>query len=159
MLGALPVHELRLRLEGLAPDAVQARVDVLVDVVATVVPDPLQELLHEPFVAVVARPDEEVVGDVEAGGERPPRLDDAVDVFLRGEALLRGDPRDLRRVLVDAGEKERLTSALSLMTSEDVRGHGRVGVPDVRRRVDVVDRCGEVVRLHPCRFYGRPVVQ
>ena len=158
VLGALAVDELRLGLEGLAADAVEARVDVLVDVVAAVVPDPLQEVLHEPLVPVVARPDEEVVGDVEAGGERPPRLDDAVDVLLRGEALLRGDPRDLRRVLVHAGEEERLTSALPLMASEHVRGHGRVGVADVRRRVDVVDRRGDVVRLHPCRFYGRPVV-
>ena len=73
VLGALPVDELVLRLEGLAADAVQACVDVLVDVVAAVVADPLQELLDELLVPVVRRPDEEVVCDVEAGGERPPR--------------------------------------------------------------------------------------
>ena len=61
VLRALPVDELLLRLEGLAADAVEPRVDVLVDVVASVVADPLQELLDEPLVAVVARPDEEVV--------------------------------------------------------------------------------------------------
>ena len=40
------------------------------------------------------------------------------------------DAGDLRRMLVDAGEKERLTAALTLMARKDVRRHGRVGVPD-----------------------------
>ena len=128
----MPVDELLLRLERLAADAVAARVDVLVDVVASVVADPLQELLDEPLVAVVARPDEEVVRDVEAGGELPPRTDDAVRVLLRLEALLRGDARDLRRVLVDSGQEERLTPALPLMAGEDVGSDRRVRVPDVR---------------------------
>ena len=156
VLGALPVDELRLRLERLAAHAVEPRVDVLVDVVATVVPDPEQELLDEPLVPVVARADEEVVGDAEAGGERPPRLDDAIGVLLRLETLLLGHARHLRRMLVDPGEEERVTAALPLMAREDVRGHRRVGVPDVRGGVDVVDRRGDVVRLHLRRFYGRP---
>ena len=156
VLGALPVDELVLRLEGLAPHAVQARVDVLVDVVAAVVADPLQELLDELLVPVVARPDEEVVGDVEAGGERPPRLHDPVRVLLRLEPLLGRDAGHLRCMLVDPGEEERLTTALPLVAREDVRGHGRVRVPDVRGRVHVVDRRREVVRLHRRRFYGRP---
>ena len=156
VLGALAVDELVLRLERLAADAVQAGVDVLVDVLAAVVADPLQELLDEALVPVVARADEEVVGHAEAGGERPPRLHDAVGVLLWREALFLGDPSHLRRMLVDTGEKERLTAALPLMACEDVRGHGRVGVADVRRRVDVVDRRRDVVRLHQGRFYGPP---
>ena len=115
MLGALAVDELRLRLEGLAADAVQPCVDVLVDVVAAVVPDLLEELLDEPLVPVVARADEEVVSDVEAGGERPPRLDDPVRVLLRLEALLGRHAGDLRRMLVDPREEERLTTALPLV--------------------------------------------
>ena len=156
VLRALPVDQLVLRLERLAADAVETRVDVLVDVVASVVADPLQELLDEPLVAVVARPDEEVVGDVEAGGERPPRLDDLVRVLLRLEPLFGGDARDLRGVLVDPGEEERLTPALPLMAREDVRGDRRVRVTDVRGRVHVVDRRRDVVALHCDRFYGRP---
>ena len=105
-----------------------------------------RKLLDEPLVPVVARADEEVVGDVEAGGERPPRLDDPVGVLLGLEALLGGDARDLRRVLVDAGEEERLTPALPLMARHDVRCDRRVRVPDVRGRVDVVDRRRDVVR-------------
>ena len=155
VLGALAVDELLRRLERLAADAVEPRVDVLVDVVAPVVADALEELLDEPLVPVVARPDEEVVRDAEAGGERPPRLHDPVDVRLGRESLLVGHPRDLRRMLVDPGEQERVTAALPLMTSEHVRRDRRVGMADVRRRVDVVDRGCQVVRLHPDRFYGR----
>src|SRR5439155_9613795 len=49
VIRTLPVDELSLRLEGLAPDAVPARVHVLVDV--AVVVDPLQELLHVALMA------------------------------------------------------------------------------------------------------------
>ena len=155
VLRALPVDQLVLVLERLASDAVEARIDVLVDVLAAVVADPEQELLDEPLVLVVARPDEEVVGHVEAGGERPPRLHDLVRVLLRLEALLGRDAGHLRCMLVDPREQERLTTALPLVAGEDVRGHGRVRVPDVRGRVHVVDRRREVVRLHSRRFYGR----
>ena len=156
VLGALAVDELLLRLERLAADAVEPRVDVLVDVVAAVRPDPLQELLDEALVALVARADEEVVRHAEAGGERPPRVGDAVDVLLRSKPLLLGDARHLGGVLVDPCEQERLTAALPLMTHEHVGRDRRVGVTDVRRRVDVVDRRRQVVRLHRGRFYGRP---
>ena len=159
VLGALAVDELVLGLEGLAANAVEPRVDALVDVLAAVVPDPRQELLDEPLVPVVARADEEVRRHAEAGGERPPRLDDPVRVLLRSKTLLLGHARHLRRMLVDAGEEERVTAALPLMACEHVRRHGRVGVPDVRRGVDVVDRRGDVVRLHSRRFYGRPLLR
>ena len=52
VIRALPVDELVLGLERLAADAVEAGVDVLVDV--AVVIDPLQEVLHELLVALVA---------------------------------------------------------------------------------------------------------
>ncbi len=147
VFGALAVDELRLGLERLAADAVQTGVDVLIDVVAAVVANALQELLHELLVPVVARPDEEVVGDVETGRQGAPCLGDAVDVVLGGEALFRGDAGDLRRVLVDAGEEKGVAPALPLMAREDVRGDGRVRVPDVRGRVHVVDRRRQVVRV------------
>ena len=84
---ALAVNQLGLGLELLASDAVEARVDALVDV--AVVVDPLQELPDELLVPVVGRPNEEVVRRVEASRELPPDLRDPVDVLLRRQALLR----------------------------------------------------------------------
>src|SRR5581483_8673993 len=55
---ALAVDEVSLGVERLAADAVEAGVDVLVDV--AVVVDSLQEAADELLVALVARPDEEV---------------------------------------------------------------------------------------------------
>ena len=83
---------------------------------------------------LVARADEEVVGDASrrAGSARH-ALDDPVGVLLRREPLLRGDAGDLRRVLVDAGEEERLVAALAVVAREDVRRDRRVRMPDVRR--------------------------
>src|SRR4029079_904242 len=64
MVRALAVNELVLVLEGLAADAIPARIHVLVDVLAAVVVDALEELLDEKVVALIARPDEEVVPGV-----------------------------------------------------------------------------------------------
>ena len=139
---ALAVDELVLGLERLAADAVEPRVDVFVDV--AVVVDPLQELADEGLVALVARADEEVRLGVQARREVAPDLGDLVDVVLRVEALALSDPPDLRRVLVDAGEEERLLAALAMMPREDVRRDRRVRVADVGLVVHVVDRRGHV---------------
>ena len=139
---ALAVDELVLGLERLAADAVEARVDVLVDV--AVVVDALQELADERLVAFVARPDEEVGLGVQPWRQAAPGLGDLVDVLLSAEALTLSDPPDLRRVLVDAGEKEGLVAALPMVPRENVGRDRRVRVPDVRFVVDVVDRRGHV---------------
>ena len=152
VLGALSVDEVGLGLERLAADAVQPRVHVLVDV--PVVVEPLQESLDERLVLRVARADEEVVRRIEALGELTPDDRDLIGVLLRRQPLLRGDPGHLRGVLVDPGQEERLGATLALVAGQDVRRDRRVGVPDVRGRVHVVDRRRDVVALHDDRFYG-----
>ena len=146
VLGALAVDEIVLGLERLAADAVQPGVHVLVDV--PVVVQRLQESLHEPLVLFVARADEEVVRRIEALRELTPDDRDLVGVRLRRQALLRGDAGDLGGVLVDPGQEERFDATLTLVAGQDVRRDRRVRMPDVRGRVHVVDRCGDVVALH-----------
>ena len=60
------------------------------------------------------------------------------------EPLLRGDARDLRRVLVDARQKEVVLATLALVAGQDVGRDRRVRMPDVRGRVHVVDRCRHI---------------
>ena len=146
VLGALAVDEIGLGLERLAADAVQPGVHVLVDV--PVVVQLLQEPLHEALVLLVARADEEVVRRIEALRELTPDDRDLVGVLLRRQALLRCDARHLRGVLVDPGQEERFDATLALVAGQDVRRDRRVRMPDVRGRVHVVDRCGDVVALH-----------
>ena len=143
MNGALPVHQLGLGLERLAPDAVPTRVHVLVHVARVV--QALQEVLDEGLVSLVACSDEEVIGRVQPLRERAPRADDPICVLLRLEALLLRDARNLRCVLVDAREEEDVVPALAMVPRQDVGSDRRVRVPDMRRRVDVVDRCRHVV--------------
>src|SRR5215831_20264199 len=142
VLGAQAVNEVGLALELLAADAVQAGVDVLVDV--AVVVDALEELLDEALVSLVGRPNEEVVLRIDPARQLSPVFGDPVDVGLGVEALLLRDAVHLRRMLVRAGEEERLLSALAVVPNEHVRGNRRVRVPDMRRRVDVIDRCRQV---------------
>ena len=148
MLRTLPVDELGFGLERLAADAVEPCIDVLVHM--PVVVQPLQETLHECLVLGVARADEEVVRGIEALRELTPGDGDLIGIGLRRQALLRGDAGDLRRVLVDAGQEERLVATLAPVADQDVRRDRRVGMADMRRRIDVVDRRRDVVALHSC---------
>ena len=141
---ALSVDELRLRLERFAADAVETRVHVLVDVTRVV--HPLEEVGDECLVALVGRPDEEVIGGFDTPRNLLPRADDAIGELHGRESLLLGDARDLRRMLVDARQEEGVLSALAVVPHQDVGSDRRVRVPDVGRRVHVVDRCRHVVR-------------
>ena len=69
----------------------------------------------------------------------------AVDQLLRLEARALGRLRDRLAVLVGAGEKEHVLAALAVVAGEDIGRDRRVRVPEVRLRVDVVDRRGDVV--------------
>ena len=68
----------------------------------------------------------------------------AVGELLRRDALALGGERDRLAVLVGAGEEEDVLAALALVAGEDVGADRRVRVAEVRRRVDVVDRRGDV---------------
>ena len=95
-------------------------------------------------VARVGGADEEVVGDVDARQQRLEALGVAVGELLRRDALALGRLRDRLAVLVGAGEEEHLLAALAHVPGEDVGADRRVRVAEVRRRVDVVDRGGDV---------------
>src|SRR5207247_180843 len=133
VLGAEAVDEIGLVLELLAADAVEPRVDVLVDV--AVVVDALEELLDEALVPLVGRADEEVVLSIDTPRQLAPVVGDAVDVLLWVEPLLLGDSEHLGRVLVCTREEEGLVAALAVMPDDYVGRDGRVRVADVRRRV------------------------
>ena len=68
----------------------------------------------------------------------------AVGELLRRDALALGGQRDRLAVLVGAGEEEHVLPALAHVPGEDVGADRRVRVPEVRRRVDVVDRRRDV---------------
>src|SRR5206468_1620576 len=129
-----------------ATRAVPTGVGPLVDV--AVLPDPGEDLLDAELVAGVRGPDEEVVGRVEAGRERPEAFGVAIGQLLGTHAELLGSHRDRLAVLVGPSQEEDLLPALAHVPGEDVRGDRRVRVAEVGRRVDVVDRRG-YVEGHP----------
>ena len=94
----------------------------------------------------VGRADEEVVGDVEQRHQRLEALRVAVGQLLRRDARALGGRADGLAVLVGAGEEEDVLAALALVAREHVGRDRRVRVAEMRRRVDVVDRRGDVER-------------
>jgi hypothetical protein len=126
----------------LAPHAVEALVAVELDVAGLV--HTLEELLHRTAVSGFGGADVVVVGDVEAVPRGAELGADAVDPLRGLDTLRLGCPLDLEPVLVGAGEEDDVVAPEAPPPREHVGRHGRVRVPDVGRRVHVVDGRGDV---------------
>ena len=147
VIGALAVHDLLLGVEALAAVAVPAAVLAEVDLARVV--EALQDLLHHLLVPRLGGADEVVVGDAEA----PPRLleDAPRSRPRRPAARLPGLGRhlgDLVAVLVGAGEEIDAVAGEPAVAAHRVGHDGGARVPEMRARVDVVDRGGEVEGAH-----------
>jgi hypothetical protein len=153
VLRAEAVDELVLGVEGLAARAVEAGVQTLENVAAVI--DPLEEVLDQSLVPLVRRPHEEVVRRVHAHRHLLERRRVTVDELLEVETCLLRDPGDVGAVLVRPGQEERFLATLAAMAHEDVGRDRRIRVPDVRRRIDVIDRRRDV-EGHRRPSYGRP---
>ena len=144
-VGALAVHQLAFRPEGLARGAVLALIGALVNV--TVFIHLLEDLLHGLAVIVVGGADEPVVGDVH---QLPQITDaaravhDAVHEGLGGHAGFLGFGLDLLAVLVGAGQEHHVVALQTLIAGDGVGGHGAVAVADVELVRGVVNRCGDI---------------
>ncbi len=150
-----PGHQVAGELELLAADAVRPLVVPGVDVPGVL--EPGQEVLDARLVATLGGADEVVVGHVEGRQHGLPVLgDQPVGPLLGGDTGRLGRAQDLLPVLVGAGEQPDALPALAVPAADRVRRHGRVGMPDVRGVVDVVDGRGDVERLagraHGARF-------
>ena len=144
-VGALAVHQLAFRPEGLARGAVLALIGALVNV--TVFIHLLEDLLHGLAVIVVGGADEPVVGDVH---QLPQITDaaravhDAIHEGLGGHAGFLGLGLDLLAVLVGAGQEHHVVALQTLIAGDGVGGHGAVAVADVELVRGVVNRCGDI---------------
>ena len=142
VVGALPVDDLLVRVEALAPEAVLP--PVLAEVDLALLEEPLQDALDHARVPRLGRPDEVVVGDSERRPLFLERLRIAVGEGLGRLPGLRGCLGDLVAVLVGARQEEDVGAREPAVAGHRVGHDGRVGVTEVGRPVDVVDRRREV---------------
>ena len=144
--GTVAVDELLLGVVVLAGHAVEPAVGAELDV--AVVVDRLEEASYGEVVTRLGGANEVVVGDVQVcpGGDEP--LSGGVGPGLGGHPVLPRRLGHLGPVLVGAGEEEHVVAEEAVPPAERVGVHRRVGVPDVRRVVDVVDRRGEEEARH-----------
>ena len=142
VVGALAVDDLLLRVEALAAVAVLAAVLAEVDLV--LVEERLEDRLHHLGVPGLGGPDEVVVGDPERVPLVPERLRVSVGEDLGRDARLLGGLGDLVAVLVRPGQEADVVAGEAAVARHRVGHDRRVRVAEVRRRIDVVDRRGEV---------------
>jgi hypothetical protein len=151
----LPVHDVGVLLERLAPHAVAPGVRLLVEVPRRALEDAADERLHTGLVVRVGGADELVVGDPQP---RPHGLE--ADGHLVGERL-RVHPRrgrgllHLLAVLVHADEQVHVVPGLPLVAGDHVGPDLLQGVPQMRVAVGVVDGGGEEETGHAQDGSGR----
>jgi hypothetical protein len=97
---------------------------------------------------IAARADEVVEGDVERSAQRFERPRVAVDEFLRRDTGGLRAEHVLQRVVVGPAEESDLVTVRAEVTREDVGLHEFERVPDVRARVHVGNRDGDVRAAH-----------
>mmetsp|Transcript_30584 Transcript_30584/g.76984 ORF Transcript_30584/g.76984 Transcript_30584/m.76984 type:complete len:203 (+) Transcript_30584:1878-2486(+) len=142
-----PINRLHLIVGevSLAPNAVVPAVVLLVDV--AFVPHPLEELLDNRSVLFVRRPDEGVVVDRKLLPQRLELAHDAVDKHLGFHPFLGGSRGNLLAMLIGSSDERGLIALEALKGGNNIRCHGRVRAPHVRRPIGVVQRSREHKRL------------
>ena len=142
MVRTLAVDDLLLGVEALAAVAVPAAVLAEVDLARVV--ELLENGLHDDSVARLGRADEVVVGDAEALPGLSERQGVGVGVRLGRHAGRGGRLGHLVAVLVGAGQEIDAVTAQATVAAHGVGHDGRTRVPQMRPRVDIVDRRRQV---------------
>src|ERR1700678_3804681 len=102
-------------------------------------------MLHSTLVTVFGCANKFVVGQPELIPQTTEFGRDGGGKFRRGPSSQRGRPLDLLPVLVRAGQKPGINAQRPLPSRNGVAHNGGVGVPQVRPRVHIVDRRGQVI--------------
>ena len=126
----------------LVEHAILAAVRTFVDVAALLQSG--EHGLHAAHVPGLGGADEVVVGDLHAVPQTAELARDLVDKLLRRAAGGGGRALDLLPVLVGAGEEPGVHAHHALAPGDGIAHHGGVRVPDVRPRIDVINRSGDV---------------
>src|SRR5690606_28699873 len=141
-VGAVPVHQLPLGPEGFAGGAVPPLVLAEIDV--SLIHQALEDLLGHPLVPLLGRPDEVVVGDVQAIPELADARHDFIDELLGRLARFLGLALDLLAVLVGSGQIHHPISLEPLVAGHRIAGHRGIRVADVQFGAVIVDRRRDV---------------
>ena len=135
-------YQLALGEVGLVAHRVPAGIAAEIDLIA---PHQLApERLHAGEVARLGGADEIVVADRHDAGQLAEPAGDAVGERLGRDAGIGGRLLDLLAVLVGAGQEVHPAAVEPREPGDGVARQGRIGVPDVRHVIDVVDRRGDV---------------
>ena len=119
------------------------------------VPELLQTFLHKSLVFRHRGADEEVVLDVHLLPEVFEAVVVFVHVFLRSHVTLGSGALHLLAVFVGTGQEKCLVADDLVEAGKDVSKNGRVGMPDMRGIIDVINRSGDVKIFHVRKFSKR----
>src|SRR5713101_4849690 len=136
---------LRVRVKLLARRAVPTFVLPAIDVACLI--QPLKQRGDYRLMARLGRPDEIVIRDVQKSPQLFELGGHPIAPLLRRHAVLPRHALDVHAVFIGARQKEDVVSRQTLEARGYVGGNRRIGVPDMRHVIHVVDRCRDVKAL------------
>jgi len=145
VIGTQAVHQLLFHVEAFAADAVESLVVAEVDVAGVI--DLLEDHPYDPDMIFIGGADEVIVVDVQFRPEGPELGADAVGIGLGIDAGLLGGLGDLVAVFVRAGHEKGPVSGKLMITRQDIGEDCRIGMADVRRGIDIVNRGRDIIVL------------
>jgi hypothetical protein len=140
------IHQVLLRVEALAGHAVLAFIIRGVKMAAIV--QALQHGLHHSHMPGIRGADVMAVVNVQARPQITEAHAHAVAQLFWGDACALGGLQHLLAMLVVTGQEESLAPQQTVEAREDIGQHRGVGVAQMQIGVHIVDRRGDVVRLH-----------
>ena len=143
MIRATVVHELLFHIKPLAADTIVAFVVAEIDVPGVI--DLLQNQADGIHMILVSRPDKIVVGNSELWPEGPELSADLISVGLGRDVGLLSGLRNFIAMFVRAGQEKSLIAGQTVVPGQHVSHDGRIGMADVRRSIDVINRCGDKI--------------
>ncbi len=145
VIRAKPIHELFLRIEPLASEAIQSTVFAERNITRIV--DFLQNVLHGAHMVRICGANETIGMDMELRPQLPELLTDAIHESLGRLLAGSGAPCNLVSMFIGSGQEIRAQAQQAMVARQSVCQNGCVRSPDVRLGIDIVNRSGDVKGL------------
>ena len=146
----IAVHEVLVRKEALAGNAVVPLIFRLVDEITVV--EILKDLADDLFVTLLGRADEVIVFDAEFFPELLKTDHGGVALFDRGHIVFRGGFLDFLSVFVGSGQEPDVLTHRAMVPGDNISENRGVSVADVRLVVHIINRRSQIKRRHNSSF-------
>lgn len=152
MVGAKAQNQLFFRIEPLATHAVIPFIRAEINI--TCIVNLLQNVANGLDMIGIGCADEIIVSDGKLGPQAAELGTDGISVLLGADAGFHGGFCNFVTVLVGAGDKKSFSSRHAGVSGQHIGDDSGISVTNVRRRIDIINRCGDVIGFGHDDLFG-----